>query len=233
MPTRILDLRGFPPEERNPQVLGSLASLEAGETLLLVSDRDPRAIYHLLRVGLPESFSWLPVADGPPEWRISVTRLGPMRFEGRPSALLRRDQEEILLLASFLLADLNAADPEERLHTLAIRTRELEARIDRHFRWEEEALYPELARLEKAFGAQPFLEEHQALRALVTSAAESLGRGDPDPGGLGSARKTLARLLSFLREHAGREEKVTLPLAERHFPPERAATLLARFRMIR
>src|SRR5213593_1749592 len=130
LPPRVVDLRGTPPKERSSQVLGALAALEEGEALLLLSDRDPRALYLLLAVRFPEGFSWLPLDEGPPAWRATITRLPPPRFEKRLSSFLRRDQEETVLLAVFLLTDLRAADPEEPVHALAMRARELESRLD-------------------------------------------------------------------------------------------------------
>jgi len=41
-----LDVRDLPPKERHPEIMDTFAEMDAGETLVLVNDHDPKPLYY-------------------------------------------------------------------------------------------------------------------------------------------------------------------------------------------
>lgn len=68
------DVRGFPQHQRNPSVFRIYARLDAGESFVLVSNRDPRQLRHEFGLTFPGRFRWDYVEAGPVVWRIRITR---------------------------------------------------------------------------------------------------------------------------------------------------------------
>ncbi|MFC7026500.1 DUF2249 domain-containing protein [Halomicroarcula sp. GCM10025324] len=46
MPATTLDLRDMPPSDRHPKIHDAFAALEAGETLRIVNDHDPKPLFY-------------------------------------------------------------------------------------------------------------------------------------------------------------------------------------------
>jgi hemerythrin-like domain-containing protein len=85
----------------------------------------------------------------------------------------------------------------------------LEREVVTHFRLEEEALFPELARLAIAAGPLRVMDaEHGAFRALLAAGKAARKRGDGR--GLSTAAADLAALL---RAHIAKEDGVLFPMA--------------------
>ncbi len=75
MPLRpfLLDLREHPLFERSMRILLSLETMAAGDTLLVVSDRDPDPLLQELKPTLEKGFTyWTPEA-GPEIWRVLLS----------------------------------------------------------------------------------------------------------------------------------------------------------------
>jgi len=75
MPLRpiLLDLREHPIGERPLRFLSSLEQMSSGDTLLVVSDRDPDPLLQQLKPVLEKGLTyWIPEA-GPEIWRILIS----------------------------------------------------------------------------------------------------------------------------------------------------------------
>jgi uncharacterized protein (DUF2249 family) len=72
--TRI-DLRDIPARDRHALVERTYGILERGQTLDLLSDQDPGALFHHLQERHPSGFGWDYLERGPALWRVRVLRL--------------------------------------------------------------------------------------------------------------------------------------------------------------
>ncbi len=71
-----LDVRGTPPKDRFPLIMGSYEALAPGESLDLTVDHDPECMYFtLLGTRGADSFGFDYAERGPVVWRVRVTKL--------------------------------------------------------------------------------------------------------------------------------------------------------------
>ncbi len=80
--TTTIDVRQIPPVERHPLIFGQFHALQAGESLELVNDHDPRPLYFQMNAQAPEAFTWTYLQSGPDVWRVSI---GKTRATSIPS----------------------------------------------------------------------------------------------------------------------------------------------------
>lgn len=78
-----LDIRDFLPGERQPSIFAAFRGIRPRETLEVVIDHDPTALYHQFRVELAGAFLWDVLTSGPELWRIHITKLGDPIGDGR------------------------------------------------------------------------------------------------------------------------------------------------------
>ncbi len=70
----VLDVRSIPHAVRHGAVFGALASVGAGESLVLVAPHDPLPLLAQLETREPGAFSRAYVAEGPEAWAVRLTR---------------------------------------------------------------------------------------------------------------------------------------------------------------
>ena len=70
----VLDVRSIPHAVRHGAVFGALASVSAGESLVLVAPHDPLPLLAQLDAREPGAFSRAYVAEGPEAWAVRLTR---------------------------------------------------------------------------------------------------------------------------------------------------------------
>ncbi len=71
-----LDVRGTPPRDRFPLIMGAYEALAPGESLELTVDHDPECMYFtLLGTRGAEAFAFAYRERGPTVWRVTVTKL--------------------------------------------------------------------------------------------------------------------------------------------------------------
>lgn len=71
-----IDVRAIPSHERHPVIFASLEALKPRESLMIVSDHEPRPLQYQLQTRFPGLFDWRYVEQGPQTWRVVVTREG-------------------------------------------------------------------------------------------------------------------------------------------------------------
>ena len=69
-----LDIRPLPPPRKAATVLATFDRLDAGESFILVDDRDPNEVCSLLDNKRPEEGRWTYLRDGPYVWHVRIKR---------------------------------------------------------------------------------------------------------------------------------------------------------------
>lgn len=70
-----LDVRPLPADRKLPTVLSVFKDLEAGDSFVLVDDRDPTALRTGIEAERPGEARWIYLESGPPVWYVQVRRL--------------------------------------------------------------------------------------------------------------------------------------------------------------
>jgi uncharacterized protein (DUF2249 family) len=70
-----LDVRPLRTPDKHPVIFQAYAAVPVGESLVLVSDHDPRHLREEFEVEHPGSYAWEYLACDPGAWRIRITRL--------------------------------------------------------------------------------------------------------------------------------------------------------------
>ena len=71
-----LDVRKMEPRERHPLIFSTFDALEAGQTLLLVNDHDPKPLYYQFKAESQAEFTWEYLEKGPEVWRVAIGKVG-------------------------------------------------------------------------------------------------------------------------------------------------------------
>ena len=86
-----LDVRTLARAQKHRTIRLRLEQLDAGNTLRLVNDHDPRPLRHELEDAYPGHFTWTYVESGPQTWRVDILKTE-----------VRETREDIELLADSL-----------------------------------------------------------------------------------------------------------------------------------
>ena len=70
----IIDARQLPFWRRLPSILQACDMLACGEALELIVELEPWPLKDYLESTRPGEFDWLALADGPPVWRVRMSR---------------------------------------------------------------------------------------------------------------------------------------------------------------
>lgn len=79
--TEELDVRSLVPAQRHETIFQHIDELAFGASFVLINDHDPRPLYYQLEAEYPNQFFWDYLEQGPPVWRVEISR--------RPKAALR------------------------------------------------------------------------------------------------------------------------------------------------
>jgi uncharacterized protein (DUF2249 family) len=71
----VVDVRTIAPRERHPLIFSTFRALQAGESMELVNDHDPRPLYYQFQAEAPGTFQWDYLLQGPETWRVAITRI--------------------------------------------------------------------------------------------------------------------------------------------------------------
>lgn len=69
-----LDVREMAPRERHPTIFARLDALQAGESLRLINDHDPKPLYYQLMAERSGMLAWEPEQQGPEVWVIRIRK---------------------------------------------------------------------------------------------------------------------------------------------------------------
>lgn len=101
-----LDLRELNMAERHTRIFNAWKELEAGDSLLITNNHDPKPLQFLLKAEFKDQFGWEYKNDGPQIWTVEIKKLSSTEelSEGQ-----RRKREEL----KQILRKLHEAKPEE------------------------------------------------------------------------------------------------------------------------
>lgn len=69
-----LDVRPIAPQRTPPTVVATYDKLMPGESFVLVTDREPRAVRAMLEARSARTVGWTYLEAGPAVWRVRITR---------------------------------------------------------------------------------------------------------------------------------------------------------------
>lgn len=69
-----LDVRPLSPERKSVTVLATFDRLDAGESFIIVDDRDPAGLRTRIEDERPGQGEWIYLQDGPYVWHVRVRR---------------------------------------------------------------------------------------------------------------------------------------------------------------
>ncbi|EEG78930.1 DUF2249 domain-containing protein [Dethiobacter alkaliphilus] len=69
-----VDVREYPPKDRQAKIFGTYDSLKPGEQMELVNDHDPKPLRHMFMAELPDQFIWNYLEEGPDVWRVAIQK---------------------------------------------------------------------------------------------------------------------------------------------------------------
>lgn len=70
----ILDVTTLAPSKKHPTIFVRFDALEAGDTLTILNDHDPKPLYYQLLAERGNVFSWEYLEQGPVWWKVAITR---------------------------------------------------------------------------------------------------------------------------------------------------------------
>jgi uncharacterized protein (DUF2249 family) len=69
-----IDFRNLSPAQRHTKAFKIIGDLRAGESFVLVNDRDPMPLYSQIQARHPGEFSWAYLEQGPPIWKMEIAK---------------------------------------------------------------------------------------------------------------------------------------------------------------
>lgn len=69
-----LDIRPVPIPQKHPTIFQTFDGLNAGETLQLINDHDPKPLYYQFYHERSNQFEWEYVESGPVVWRVNIKK---------------------------------------------------------------------------------------------------------------------------------------------------------------
>ncbi len=85
-----LDVRALPTWERHPRIRSAFEGLDAGTTLTIVTDHEPRPLRFMFEQSYPERFVWLQRQLGIARWEVELRFASTAEPRGSTAAFLRR-----------------------------------------------------------------------------------------------------------------------------------------------
>ena len=231
-----VDARNRPLAARLRMAFEAFDALREGDSFLFRTNFDPRPVYDGFRVKHPDTFGWSAVVDRPVEREIEIFKLKPKETEDQLGAYFARDHDEIDVLFSHLRSDLAAAisNPPGGAWLIASFD-EFDSRLERHIRWEEEALFPAVEAKASDLARGPgriMREEHELIRKFKSEARLALAEGKREQAELEAVVKALEEMQQVLLDHNLKEEAVYYPMSDEMLSPAEAAQVLARVRTL-
>ncbi len=70
-----LNVRPIVPREKHPTIHTTFERLNAGQSMTLINDHDPKPLYYEFNFETPGRFRWEYVEQGPDAWRVVITKI--------------------------------------------------------------------------------------------------------------------------------------------------------------
>jgi uncharacterized protein (DUF2249 family) len=98
-----LNLKTVPLMERHPKIFDAWEELEAGSTLQIINDHDPKPLHYQFEGEYQGSYEWEYVQKGPENWVVNIKKL--KLAESSEEDLNKRVQEALDEIRPYLQAD--------------------------------------------------------------------------------------------------------------------------------
>ena len=131
-------------------------------------------------------------------------------------APLRREHKELMLQLGFVVKGI-ASSPPDSSEVLGTLIEDFGARLETHFKHEEESLYgPLVSALGKASAVSPMMDGHRAMRRASKEMMVALAeyRARQRPGARAALEEKVGSLHRIVEEYVRKEEKVVFWIAE-------------------
>jgi uncharacterized protein (DUF2249 family) len=208
------------------EFLSRFDGLAEGEGFSFETDQDPAPRLSELQRRRAGRFEWSPDLEGPPRWRVTVTRRDAGDSRTVSDALAwDHDRLDAIERDAFAARDRGEAAEACRLFD------EFARGLGRHIAFEEAILFPAF---ENATGHPPtagptavMREEHRIIRSLLSEISAELR--DPAASPV-DRRRSLAWVLG---EHNVKEEQMLYPMTDSVLGPDGADELVRRIQAFR
>jgi hypothetical protein len=200
-------------------------------SIILVFDRLPRALFDRLTAERAGFFAWETLEDGPLTWRVRLGHRPPRCFESRLEDLIARDIGEISATIAFIREDLEEGcrKPHAALPAVRARVATLVPLVAR-FLAEQESCFLPMVELEhvalRAREGRLLRLQMEELSALLSRAERLLSAPSPCSRDLDVASEALREMALLLDDIARRERDVYVPLAEKTMSPKEEKRLV-------
>lgn len=79
-----MDVRPIPCSIKHGLIIQTWLGLALGDHFILLNDHDPVPLYYQFAAQWPGAFKWEPLAKGPEEFRVKITKLASVRAPAQP-----------------------------------------------------------------------------------------------------------------------------------------------------
>jgi uncharacterized protein (DUF2249 family) len=207
-----IDLRGLPVDRRVACALRAVSALRPGDSLVLLSEEDPKPLLERLKSPETRDLEMCPLDEGG-----GLASIELRRPDGRRSLrdVIRFEHARF----DMLIAEVEWRLAQQREHAAEARFAQFRAALEHHLDLEEQVLFP---RYRRAAGAEELLErlraEHATMRGILDRVSLGLHQNDEY---LQAAISAISDLRGLLAPHREREEREVCEA----FTPEDAAQL--------
>jgi uncharacterized protein (DUF2249 family) len=73
--TETLNLKPMPPFERHQKIFQVWNDLEAGETLRIINDHDPKPLQYQFEAEYKDRYEWEYEQEGPDDWIVRIRKI--------------------------------------------------------------------------------------------------------------------------------------------------------------
>ncbi len=117
-----LDLRNIVVFDRHNRIFEAWAKLDAGETLQIINDHDPKPLHYQFEGEYKDSYNWEYVQKGPKDWIVNITKTKVTKALG--SELKKKVEDTLMQIRPYLQADggdVELVDVDEVSKTVKVR----------------------------------------------------------------------------------------------------------------
>lgn len=214
-----LDVTGMEDDQALAALREAFGKLAVGESLELVTGKDPRGLAKLFQGEQWGAFDWFPLEEGGTSWRSVVHRgraqPGQRGIREFYSTDHRRCDE--------IFVQVEEAARQGDAAGVALHYPEFELGMLHHFQMEENGFFPEFENRTGMRNMGPtavMRMEHEQMRGLLQKMHQAVQQGD-----LASVAKAAGTLLMVMQQHNVKEEQMLYAMADMHIGDDADALL--------
>ncbi|MEO5345445.1 MAG: hemerythrin domain-containing protein [Magnetococcus sp. YQC-9] len=208
MDNTILNLTGLDDAARLEKLQGAFGALADDAMLEVVADVSLAALLSAFQASLWGQYDWMPLENGPGQWRVALRRVPGGRMRGI-GGFMGYDHER----CDELYAALENAAQEGNADSTRQLFAAFKVAMEHHFDMEEKRFFPAF---EQATGmtqgpTMVMRMEHRQLLGVIGQMGQAAAQGDV--AGVARAGSTL---MVLMRQHNIKEEQMLYPMGDMH-----------------